>query len=449
MRLRWLALIALFCSPGIAQSQSQAVASRQHSVTDWNNIYAFSLGEQHTEQGVQLLKSGDYLAAERKLLDAIHVIKVNHGLHSTLQLAPLQYLIEAQLTFGQWQAAKTQIEYFQWINVRNYRDNLYAYLAGTEKLSGLLLAASANIDNPYAVSNLIAAKNLNWQAVNAIEQTLGPDSLELAPWLYRIVLNHYYQSTMLRRREVSEATSAEALASDSDEIVDSWTRRRNETLDMSYRIGRELLTRIEGLFAHHTDSNAEAAALSTVYQGDWELLFGHNEKALSLYHNAYQSLREHGRSAAEIDRFFSRPVSLPAPHLHMQWPQAVPEDASQPLQFFAWSPMYPTAARPAVPRDEFVESANAQMAIATFDLMPSANGSVTEFTAKEADLNLDNLQILSTTPDNALTREQARVYISLLQFRPRLVAGLPASSENIELRYLFPPQVSLLPLLQQ
>lgn len=446
MRLRCLALILLFLSPSLARTQPD-IAKPSPDDSNWLNQYAHGLGEQHTELGLEALRLGDYAKAERSLLDAIQVIKVNQGLYSTDQLRPLQYLIEAQLTLGEWHSAETQIEYFQWINVRNYRDSIFTYLNGTEALSGLLLASSANVNNPHSVSHLVAAKNLNWQAVNAIEQTFGPNSLELAPWLYRIVLNHYYQSTMIRRRGLSN----HSFKSDNSEIVSGWTMRHNETLNMSYRIGKELLDRIQGLFAHHAAYHEEisndATALATVYQGDWELLFGNHEKALDHYRFAYQNLLQSGRSETQVDRFFDRPVSLPAPNLQIHWPDQLTDDDNEPLQFFAWSPMYPSASRPAEPRGDAMAMDARQTALVRFDLTPSADDEPSDKELAETNLSLDNLQILSTTPDNELTREQARVYISLLQFRPRLVSGTPVKLENIELEYLFPPQMSLLPLL--
>ena len=446
MRLRCLALILFSLSSSLARTQPD-IANPHSEDTNWLNQYAHGLGEQHTELGLEALQLGDYAKAERSLLDAIQVIKVNQGLYSTDQLRPLQYLIEAQLTLGEWHAAETQIEYFQWINVRNYRDSIFTYLNGTEALSGLLLASSANVNNPYSVRHLVAAKNLNWQAVNAIEQTFGSNSLELAPWLYRIVLNHYYQSTMLRRQGLSNYS----FKSDSSEIVSGWTMRHNETLEMSYRIGKELLGRIQELFAYHVADHEQisndATALMTIYQGDWELLFGNDEEALEHYRSAYQDLLQMGRSEAQVDRFFDRPVSLPAPRLQMQWTDQLAAESNEPLQFFAWSPMYPSASRPAEPRGDALAADDQQTALARFDLTPAAEDEPADTILADTNLSLDNLQILGTTPDNELTREQARVYISLLQFRPRLVSGMPVKLENIELEYLFPPQMSLLPLL--
>ena len=405
----------------------------------WPNVYTDNLAEQLVERGAAELAAGSPAQATRSLLEAIQTIKVNHGLHSTRQIPVLELLIKSQLALGDWAAVDAHVDYFEWLNERNYRNDLDAYLEGTHALSDLLLSASADRNNPVAVRYLIQAKTLNWRAVTAIEATLGKDSPRLAPWFYRLSLNHYYQASLIRRRHLTNY----AFKTDGDEVISGWSMPYNESVDMSYGIGRELLQRIADLHSGVDGATTEAAALARVHQGDWELLFDRDDRALAFYERAYSDLREMGWSAMAADRYFDRPVVLPASEMVTAVDRPALAGASRTAEVTAWSPLYPGVALPSPRLAQPGNSGELFTVRARLDLLPVDSGAKAVIPATGFNPVQHNLTLLASEPDDARIRELAMERLRLLQLRPRLRAGAPAVLEDVEILYHFTPQREL------
>ena len=185
-----------------------AVAQPADAQSDNSFLNAYEQGRSEllTAQGLELLNNDEFESAERIFLDAMQIAKINYGLDAPQQRIPLAHAITAQLAQGKWEEVDKHFSYFEWLNDEVYQRDFFDYLRGTETLSSMLLKASADTDNPMAVRYLIAAKNLNWRAVSAIEATLGESDARLAPWLYNIVLTHYYQSSLVKRHGMARNT---------------------------------------------------------------------------------------------------------------------------------------------------------------------------------------------------------------------------------------------------
>lgn len=404
--------------------------------TDWPNAYDQVRSEQLLQQGQQLMREGQYEYAERIFLDAMQITKINFGLNAPRQRIPLEFAINAQLAQGKWEQVENHLSYFEHLNDEVYSRDFYDYLRGTEQLSSLLLRASADADNPMAVRYLIAAKNLNWRAVSAIEATLGENHLSLAPWLYNIVLTHYYQSSLTK-----QGVNNYVYRTDNNEEYAGWTLNRGDSLRISYRIGKELLQRIEAIYADAANLPTESRALAQVYQADWEMLFGHEEDALAHYQKAYQGLLAAGLSENEANRVFARPTVLPAGELHTSLEELIAQQPQGPVQFHAWTPNYPATALPSKSVAINGGTGNEIMALVRFDLHPLLpSGLINNNKFIRLGFNLADLEVIESNPDNEQIRERARHEVSLLQFRPKLENGAPVSLENVELEYRFPPQ---------
>ena len=428
------AVLLLTVSPSFAQTTSD-------EETAWLNAYDQVRSEQLIDEGQRAMRAGEFATAERIFMDAVQVAKVNFGLNAEQQRAPLEYVIEAQLAQGKWELVDNHLDYFEWLNDQIYLRDFYAYLSGTEQLNRMLLKASADPSNPLGFRYLIAAKNLNWRAVGGIEATLGESHPELAPWLYNIVLAHYYQSSLIKRHGMVSTV----IRNEEDEEVRGWTLTKGESLRISYRIGKELLERISTIYLEAEDPQLESAALAKIYLADWEMMFGNEESALATYADAFNSLVTIGISKDRANQLFARPFVLPDRELHSDVDSMLASHSEEPARFNAWSTNYPATALPS----EHVAvngSAGAEiMALIRFDLHPLLpSGLLSNSRAIQLGFNLDDLEVVSTTPDSDLIRERAIYEVSLLQFRPRLENGSPTRSENVELEYLFPPQYNTL-----
>lgn len=387
-----------------AQTDSPAAADGPRS---WPNAYADSRAEQLIDSAGRSLNAGQAQAAEQRLTEALQVLRVNYGLRDHRQIQPLQLLIESLFQQHRWQAADDQIDYFQWLNQANYELDFPAYLEGSQALGDLLLRASADPANPESVRYLVAAKNLNWRTISAIEAHFGRDDPLLAPWLYRVVLNHYQQSALIRRRGLTSFN----FHSDADAYVNGFRLSKNETLDMSFGIGEELLLRIETLFA----DDPLKRALARLQRADWQQIYGKQQQAAVLYDQALALLRDAAMDQQALAQFSHAPALIPAPGLLEQLPA---DDA--PLQFQAWSPLYPgldVQTGAALTGPARAENFQARL---QFDLNPDTGGA-------------QNIRILDIQPASDSFESLLRQQLQLLNFRPPL-AQQTAIRKDLELR---------------
>ena len=289
-----------------------ALAQETVSALPYSSVYEQRRSEQLIARGLLHMEAKDFRTAEKTFLDAVQVAKVNYGLRAPQQRAALGHLIEALLAQQKWQLAGDQLSYFEWLNDEIYLRDFYDYLRGTKQLSELLYRASADADNSNSTRYLILAKNLSWRAISAIEATLGETDPELVPWLYDVVLAHYYQVSLIKRRSLLNEVTAQGGST----AYHGWTLAKSESLRISYRIGRDLLRRIQLILSTSKDSPTEASALAVLYQADWELLFGHETTAMTLYGEASRQLSAIGVPTDRLDLLFGRPRVLPEPVMY-------------------------------------------------------------------------------------------------------------------------------------
>jgi hypothetical protein len=368
----------------------------------------------------------DYASAERDVSAALQIIKVNDGLYSVSQFPALELRVMALQAQRNWVELDRQFAYFEWLLRQTATADLDAFLSGTEVLNSLYLAAAADPDCPQNAYYLIAAKQLSWRAVSAIEQEQGAESLQLAPWLYRIVLNHYYQSASVSRRGMTSFD----YKGDEAHIVNGWSLSKNESIAQSYRIGLELLQRIRHLYlrAGHNASSMDAQLI--LYIADWERLFEHETLALEYYRRAWHSLQRAEPDGREWQESLATPQLIPASAL----PGSLPPSFENGVKFTAWSPVFPGVQRPhSLPRID-LEQPDAFTAIVqlTGNAEPiSARILRTDaLAAGEAQLALQ-----SATPEMTPELAWFQREVELLQFRPAIVGGEWATAREIRLSY--------------
>ena len=418
---------------------SSALAQETGSALPYSSVYEHERSEQLVARGLLQMQAKDYQTAEKTFHEAVQIAKVNYGLRAPQQRAALEHLIEALLAQQKWQLAGDQLSYFEWLNDEIYLRNFYDYLRGTKQLSELLYRASADADNSNSTRYLFLAKNLSWRAISAIEATFGETDSELVPWLYDVVLAHYYQVSLLKRRSLlNKVTAGENSAE-----YQGWTLVKSDSLRISYRIGRDLLSRIQQILSAGRDSPTEASALAVLYQADWELLFGHEVTAMTLYGEANRQLSSIGAPSERLDRLFGRPRVLPDPVLYTSLNGLETALKEGPIQFRAWTPNYPGAQLPSA-RVALAERPQPSSALVGFTLLPAppialmGNRRIIKL-----GFGLRNVDVLEITPRASALDNEVRYQMSLLQLRPALKNGLPVETDGLELRYHFAPQQEL------
>jgi len=377
----------------------------------------------------------DYETAERIFLEAQQLSKVNHGLVSELQIPALQLLIQSLIPQRRWQSVDQYLAYFEWINSNSLRRDIETYLSGAAILSQLYLQAAASPGNPASARYLIAAKHSNWRAVSAIEAVFGRESLRLPPWLYKVVVTHFYQSRLNQRRGMSSYE----FQPESQEIVSGLEIGRNESIERSYEIGLQTLKRIQWIYARSEIASREVNALLLVHFGDWELVFGNENAALAYYETAQAEFADAGFSQQRINAFFENPIVLPAAELQIALDQDISSEPDQALTFAAWSPKFPGVSAPFLEPPTSIPDSFEFKVNATFDLLPQQRTRTFPRSHVSTSLIMADLEIASIAPDSEDARRRARQEISALQVRPGVRNGNFIAREGIQLEYYAAP----------
>ena len=292
------------------------------------------------------------------------------------------------------------------------------------------LAAAGVIQRSQSAWYLIQGKYLNWQAVSILENSYGRQDPRLAPILYQITLEHYYQSVLSARR----GTTSYEFETDGKAIANGWMSSRNESVKRSYRIGKDNLQRIRSFYTEESRTANPTDALLQIYQADWEFLHGNSSVALELYRDAFYRLLEAGVAESEVERFFNQLVKIPAQTLQTDWIAPQSGDSLPAVEFFAWSTIYPGAETPET-------LLNPPFRLLSDGMQPVQVELKLEVSASESsgrfDYGVTGIDILSAPVKDDLLTARIRAEVPLVKFRPRLVAGELASHEPFLLDYIF------------
>lgn len=427
-----LAPAALLLALWLPQAGAQSVAPGGNEQPDWNDNFRPANLESLVEQGQLALSQSRLSDAEQSFSQALQVSRALNGLQNPGQFAVLDQLLEALLLGQRWREFDRQLDYLEWLNVRINSGHPDKLAEGLIRQSDWHRAAAAAIQDAQSPWYLVQAKYLNWQAVTVLEEAYGQQDLRLVPLLYRIAMDHYYQTVSIERRGI---TSFE-FKSEEKVVANGWSFSKNETVSRSYRIGRDNLSRIQALILAQAEPDPVAVAMATIQQADWEYVFGNDDGALSLYQNAYYELLHAGLEAQQIDNYFSQLTILPVPEPRLEWSDPTNKDNESSVFFQTWSPVFPgapapssliRAARPGPGQD----AVRAQLLIRLGGYGDQGNAN------PDLDYRVTGIEIVSLTPsDDELT---ARVFeeVPRLKFRPRIQAGEPVSHGPVSLSYVF------------
>jgi hypothetical protein len=265
---------------------------------------------------VQLQESAEKLSSEGLMPEAASVygelflaIRANQGLYTEQQFLVLERMISVDIDRKDWDSVNRHLSYHEWLSTRLYNKNPL-------KLSEQLLISSryrqraaSHLHGPQRSWHLVQGRTQLWRAVSAIENTTADDGR--LPYLWHQIANYHYALTNDSQRWL---TSFEA-RSDEPAMISGWALSGNEVEQRSYEIGSELLQRIPDYYKQQPiPSDIDDHALNAkllAYQGDWELLFNHPQRAEGFYHQALE-LTSLSSCPSELQTWlFGRDVVLP------------------------------------------------------------------------------------------------------------------------------------------
>lgn len=408
-----------------------------------NGAYNDELVEELISLGQAFTNLGDHQNALDIYSRALHINRVNQGLHNINQLPILDLIIKSNTELNNFEQLIKNYSYMLWVNDRNYEMNDMRRVPAYTRAANWHMEAYDVIDPPASLQHLILATNFYSKAADIIEESKGPVDPDLINPLYGIFnanfkfvepygfvanidsfisgkLNPLFPSNFETdfEREQYRRNTYRALdykPSHLSRIVQD----KAYTFSMiqnSYRSGRNALIKIIDIH----DKNPELPKLSHAYalahMGDWYLRFYKRSFALSYYEQAYQILLgvEYGDQA--IENLFGPPRSL-----------GVFEEEPE-FEFERYRVISSV--------DLSDESAEAEYEFDSEELKNSKYVYVQFNISKYGAVR--NLEILNANPEDSVRfRRMARNTINSTPFRPKLENGQPIVTRNVKMLYRF------------
>lgn len=332
-------------------------------------------------------EAGLTAAAAHTLEQALHVARVNEGLHNAAHLPLMELLLTVHSELGDAEAMDRDYQQIYWVRMRNAGSDRAALLPviaeiGLGRLQAYEIAPAAT-----GVGHLVKADALYDLARDIARDSAGTDP----SLLYHAALVNHRLALEMRRSRISFHDLRAAMIDNGREVFEVNEEQARETLFQATFLKGEWLAREAVARASERESAAPLALADALcFLGDYYLTFRRNIDAMQEYHRAMDVLRRHGLAQ---DLVFGTPVpvtTLRAPGDEAAGPTSVD--------------------RPYV------------------DVLMDVG----------ADGWPGNVRVQSAWPANDvdLGARGARAVLAL-RYRPRFMDGKPAPAEDVSARYVF------------
>jgi hypothetical protein len=353
--------------------------------------YHPQLGETLVGLGRAQRDAGLLADAARTLARALHVARVNEGLHNPAHLPLLELLREVHAALGDADAVDRDYQQIYWIRRRNAGNDRTALLPVIAEIGRGRLLAYETAPAAAGLAHLVKADAL-FDLGRRIHSESGADGADFTLFYHAALVDHRLALEM-RRSRVGFHDLRAALIDNGREVSEVSEEQARETLFQEFFLEGEWIgRRIVALTAAREDAAPLAHAEALCFLGDYYLTFRRNVDAMQEYRRAREVLARHGLDA-QAGRLFGAPVPVMA--LDMPGARAVPA---------------PAAERPFV----------------------------------DALLDVDdngwprNVRVLRTYPENdaGLAGRGARALLAW-HYRPRFEGDRPVATRDVPARYVF------------
>lgn len=356
-------------------SDIEPVATPAYSANDEEAQALIELGAVQSELT-------EFDSAERSYLGGIERLIDAYGEVSPILIDPYRGLARVYLRDGRHAEAVTVLEHAQHITDRNFG------LFSTEQ-SVILNELSQTYED---AGDTRSAQDIQQERLAIGRRRHGQDDLDVIPYHYDLAA--YYELSRMRAkaREQYEAVieiQESHFDRDSAELLKPL--RGLIRIDMLSGNSSSARRRLEDILELGTNISALERAQSLAVLGDWDLSYGRLETGLSRYRDAYASLATDDAAAAT--------TLFASPALINFIPPPSPVDRTKGINAYAW-------------------------------------GTVSAVFEITADGRARNVEIVSATPPGLMDARYRRRLMESY-FRPRIVAGEPATTRQVRFTHDF------------
>ena len=272
----------------------------------------------------------------------LQVMRTELGFEHPDLVPLLQSIMTTQLALGNWKEISDQLEHIRHLRTTVDGENPELLLGAIQDQIDWLFSRITIEDRREQVRNFFKIRDLYEELEDVVEDTFGEDSLEAAPWLYKVAYHEYHLVSFLNaskglgsesvdrlvRREGTfglESQNRNGLSSRSIfgnssliPVVDKGRPIGDGYLSDAYSMVNKIQEVVE------ENSDLEAQAMMMIYRADFQLLSDRGT-GIRGYRDARDMLLEAGIAEEEVHWFFERPMVIPMETLHLGFAGALAE----------------------------------------------------------------------------------------------------------------------------
>lgn len=330
---------------GSALDSAEQLAGYQQQIEDLE----FEFGPYHPslieplESMIELLnKDEDYEQVAQLQNRQLQVVRTDLGLEHPDLIPLLQSIMATQLTLGNWEEISDQLEHIRHLQSTIDGENTELLLSAIQDQIDWLFSRITIDDRREQARNFFKIRDLHEEIEDIVEDSYGEDSVEAAPWLYKVAYNEYHLVRFLNASKGLGSESVDRLVRQEGTFgLESQNRIGfssnsffgNSSIIPSIEKGRpvgdrylrdaySMVNKIQDVFEESSD--LEAQAMLKIYRSDFQLISDRGT-AIRGYRDARDMLIEAGIAAEEVLWFFERPMVIPMETLHLNFADALAE----------------------------------------------------------------------------------------------------------------------------
>jgi hypothetical protein len=286
----------------IIEDYASAINDIERQGGAWDQL----LVEELTALGALQQQQGQHLQATETLTRALHVNRINSGLHAIDQVPVVEQLIESYLALGDWANVDLYQNYLYYVQHRAYGGNDPRLIPVLNTL-GLwnIEAFNLGFGEPLGI-RLSTAQLLFASAARMVGTYFGSEDERLVPYLRNIARSAYLVSQYPDYMREVDGPEYRASQQDLGRQL-GFDRLRNPR---GFGAGREALLEVVEYFQVQPGAEYELAE-AVANLADWNLIFERYRRAEELYGEAWKILAEQENSEELLERLFGQVIPIP------------------------------------------------------------------------------------------------------------------------------------------
>ncbi len=294
-----------------------------------------TLAEELMAMGRMLQEQGDFDRALDTFTRAAHISRINHGLVSVEQIAPIESMVETYVAMNRWEEADRQQRYVFYVQSRAFEQNDPRLIPALDKLAQWNIMTFRQGIEGEPLLKLLEAYRLYNAAAALVTVHFGFNDPRYVSYLKNMTQTAFRLALYGTQSEIDRVSIRNHSTMAGPSVLNTDNGMINNTTRISgFSEGEQALRSIYELYSSPRMRNLEGIeqrkALALAELGDWYMVFNRRQSGFKTYREVYDILLENGVNEAE--QFFEQLVALPGFIVEDGAPPVQIDGSGQPLR---------------------------------------------------------------------------------------------------------------------